>query len=168
MTQFEAIVRLTENDAKAIKAYSPAYGWLTIKKVNFTEESSYNKIKCETERGYVVYFTRDLRLQGAEEYAGQMLFPNRECESWVVYLNRERPALKFYVDEFIAYVREPNHSLPLESDVFILARIVRILDTQLIVRDNLLSSVRTINLDSAYKLKDAAKILKNKKDVQSI
>lgn len=36
MTQFEAIVKLTKNSTKLIKAYSPAYGWLVIKEV-FTQ-----------------------------------------------------------------------------------------------------------------------------------
>lgn len=167
MTQFEAIVKLTENGTKPIKAYSPAYGWLIIEKV-FVKDVSYHEIRCKIVGGDITYFTRDLTLDGAEEHAKQMLFPNKECEDWVAYAIRTKPKLKFYVNELIAYVREPNHKLPLESDVFILARIVRISSKHLVVRDNLLLSVRTINIDSAYKLKDAAKILKNKKDVQSI
>lgn len=46
MTQFEAIVKLTENSTKPISAYSPAYGWLTIKEV-FTKDAPYHEIRCE-------------------------------------------------------------------------------------------------------------------------
>lgn len=158
MTQFEAIVRLTNQGTKPIKAYSPAYGWVTIKDV-FVKDDPYHYIRCEMAEGNVIYFTRDLMLTGAGEHAKQMLFPNRECEDWVKYINRTKPELKFYVDELIAYVKEPNHNPPYESDVFILARIMGISDKHLIVKDNLLSCVRTIDVKSAYKLKDAAKIL---------
>ena len=163
MTQFEAIVRLTENNAKSIKAYSPAYGWLVIKEV-VTKDTPYCKIRCEGE-GKVACFTRDLMFLGADEDAKQMLFPNKECEDWVTYMMRTKPEFKFAAGELIAYVREPKQELPLESDVFILARIMRIVGKHLIVKDNLLQSVRTIDVTSAYKLREAAKILKIKKDV---
>lgn len=172
MTQFEAIVKLTENDAKSIKAYSPAYGWLTIKKVNFTGESSYNKIKCETEGGYVVYFTRDLMLTGAEEHAEQMLFPNIEREDWVVYLDRTQPELKFYVGELIAYEKTTDDAFNYYSG-YTLGRIIAIDDHQAFVRIDNIGTCANVFLRKVHKLKEVAKLLspkllESKKDVQSI
>lgn len=124
MTQFEAIVKLTEksainlaiHDIKPIRAYSPAFGWLVIKEV-FPENAPYHEIRCEVNEGNVVCFTRDLRLTGAGEHAKQMLFPNKECEDWVTYVKRIRPELNFYIDELVAYLEEGR---------FILARITDI------------------------------------------
>lgn len=168
MTQFEAIVKLTENGTKAIKAYSPAYGWLTIKRTPIVETDSYKKIRGETEGGYVVYFTRDLMLAGAEEHAKQMLFPNKECEDWVVYLNRTKPELKFYVNELVAYEGTAEN-----ISSYILGRIIAINPYRIIVRLSNNGTFANVDSRKVYKLKEVAKLLsmkqlENKKDVQSI
>lgn len=150
MTQFEAIVRLTENGTKPIKAYSPAYGWLVIKEV-FTKDAPYHEIRCEVNKGNVVYFTRDLMLTGAGEGAGQMLFPNRECENWVVYLHRTRPELNFHIDELVAY-----H----EKGKFILARIADIYRDRMEVQVATCGTKQVIPMLSVYKLKEVAKLIK--------
>lgn len=158
MTQFEAIVKLTENSTKLIKAYSPAYGWLVIKEV-FTKDAPYHEIRCEINKGNVVYFTRDLILTGAEEHAKQMLFPNQECKDWVTYVKRIRPELNFYVDELVAY---------LEEGKFILARITDICRDRIEVQTITCGKKQVIPIMFIYKLKEAAKRIKKNKDVQSI
>lgn len=158
MTQFEAIVKLTENSTKPIKAYSPAYGWLVIKEV-FTKDAPYHEIRCEINKGSVVYFTRDLILCGAEEHAKQMLFPNRECEDWVTYVKRIRPELNFYIDELVAY---------LEEDRFVLARITDINRDRIEVQTITCGKKQVMPIMFVYKLKEVAKRIKKSKDVQSI
>lgn len=158
MTQFEAIVKLTENSTKPIKAYSPAYGWLVIKEV-FTKDAPYHEIRCEINKGNVVYFTRDLMLTGAGEHAKQMLFPNKECEDWVTYLMRIRPELNFYIDELVAYR---------EKGKFILARIADICGDRIEVQVATCSAKQVLHVVSVYKLKEVAKRIKKSKDVQSI
>lgn len=158
MTQFEAIVKLTENSTKPIKAYSPAYGWLVIKEV-FTKDAPYHEIRCEINKGSVVYFTRDLVLCGAEEHAKQMLFPNKECEDWVTYITRTRPELNFYVGELVAY---------LEEDRFILARITDICKDKIEVQTITYGKKQVIPIMFIYTLKEVAKRIKKSKDVQSI
>lgn len=158
MTQFEAIVKLTENSTKPIKAYSPAYGWLVIKEV-FTKNAPYHEIRCEVNKGNVVYFTRDLILTGAGEHAKQMLFPNQECEDWVTYVTRRRPELRFHIDELVVYR---------EEDMFILARIVDICKDRIEVRITENGTTQVIPVLSVYKLKEVAERLKKNKNVQSI
>lgn len=158
MTQFEAIVKLTENSTKLIKAYSPAYGWLAIKEV-FTKDAPYHEIRCEINKGNVVYFTRDLILTGAGEHAKQMLFPNKECEDWVTYIMSIRPDLRFQIDELVAYR---------EEDRFILARITDIGKNKVKAQVATCSTKQIIPVTSVYKLKEVAKLIKKSKDVQSI
>ena len=158
MTQFEAIVKLTENGTKAIKAYSPAYGWLTIKEV-FTKDAPYHEIRCEVAKGNVIYFTRDLMLAGAEEHAKQMLFPNKECEDWVTYVMRKRPDLNFHIDELVAYR---------EEDRFVVARITDICRDKIEVQTATCGTKQVIPIMSVYRLKEVAKRIKKSKDVQSI
>lgn len=166
MTQFEAIVKLTENsvvnlavhDTKPIKAYSPAYGWLVIKEV-FTKNAPYHEIRCEVCEGNVVYFTRDLILTGAGEHAKQMLFPNKECEDWVTYLYRTKPELKFHIDDLVAYR---------EKGKFILARIADICGDRIEVQVATCGAKQVLHAVSVYTLKEVAKLIKKSKDVQSI
>lgn len=160
MTQFEAIVRLTENGIKPIKAYSPAYGWLTIKEV-FTKDAPYHEIKCEIAEGNVIYFTRDLMLTGAEEHAKQMLFPNKEYEDWVVYLNRTKPELRFYVNELIAYEKTTDDTFHYFSG-YTLGRIIAIDDRQAFVRIDNIGTCANVALKRVHKLKEVAKLLSTK------
>lgn len=166
MTQFEAIVKLTENsvinlavhNTKPIKAYSPAYGWLMIKEV-YTKDAPYHEIRCEVCEGNVVYFTRNLRLAGAGEHAKQMLFPNQECEDWVTYVMRKRPELNFHIDELAAYR---------EDGKFILARITDICRDRIEVQTATCGTKQVLPVISVYKLKEVTKLIKKSKDVQSI
>lgn len=158
MTQFEAIVKLTESGTKSIKAYSPAYGWIMIQEV-LTKSIHSQMIRCKVGEARFVYFTRDLILTGAEEHAKQMLFPNKECEDWVTYLTRIRPDLNFYVDELVAYR---------EEDRFILARIADICRDRIEVQVATCGTKQVLHISSVYKLREVAKRIKKSKDVQSI
>lgn len=158
MTQFEAIVKLTENGTKSISAYSPAYGWLTIKEV-FTKNAPYHEIRCEINKGNVVYFTRDLVLCGAGEYAKQMLFPNKEYEDWVTYTIRTRPDLRFQIDELVAYREEGK---------FVLARITDICRDRIEIQIATCGVKQLLPVLSVYKLKEVSKLIKKSKNVQSI
>lgn len=152
MTQFEAIVKLTEDSNKPIKAYSPAYGWLLIKEV-FTKDAPYHEIRCEVNKGNVVYFTRDLVLCGAGEHAKQMLFPNQECEDWVTYTRRIRPDLNFHINELVVCHRD---------GMFVLARITDIRRDRIEVQVTENGLKQLIPTISVCKLKEIAELLKSK------
>lgn len=158
MTQFEAIVKLTKNGTKPIVAYSPAYGWLVIKEV-FTKDAPYHEIRCEINKGSVVYFTRDLVLCGAGEQAKQMLFPNKKCEDWVTYVTRVKPELRFLIHELVAYHKD---------GMFVLARIIDICRSGIEVQVTESGLTQIVPAISVYKLKEVAKLIKKSKDVQSI
>lgn len=158
MTQFEAIVRLTENGTKPIKAYSPAYGWLVIEDV-CTKSTHSHEIRCKVGENSVVYFTRDLVLCNAEEHAKQMLFPSRECKDWITYVVLKRPELNFRIDELVAYR---------EKDKFVLARITDICRDRIEVQTDTCSIKQVMPTISIYKLKEVTKLLKKSKDVQSV
>ena len=162
MTEYDALLKLTDNGKIAIQAWSPAFGWLKIYRITESIVSCHHKTLCR------INFNRDLTILQSDNSAKQMLFPNEKKQDWVSYLYEMKPEEKFKEGEMVAF----EHS---DNTRYFLARIARIIDSNTVIISVTTPKGEILNmrtcLKNMYKLTEMAKLLKVKetvKDVQSI